>query len=172
MGARGGVVLWSDDQALIGRTLPAGPQVADVLSDGNDYAHVSSLTTSQQRAEQEPATHLVEAYIPMTLAGGRRVVLEMLFPETGVRQADRELSARIVPFTLLALLVLAVAQLPVAIWLVRRTAAAQQDRDRMLETALVASERERRLLARHLARRRGPGARRRGAAAHRARLRS
>ena len=54
------------------------------------------------------------------------------------------------PFTLLALLVLAVAQLPVAIWLVRRTAAAQQDRDRMLETVLVASERERRLLARHL----------------------
>jgi two-component system, NarL family, sensor kinase len=38
----------------------------------------------------------------------------------------------------------------VAIWLVRRTAAAQQDRDRMLDTVLVASERERRLLARHL----------------------
>jgi signal transduction histidine kinase len=78
------------------------------------------------------------------------VVLEMLFPDTRVRQADRELSDRIVPFTLLALLVLALAQLPVAIWLVRRTAAAQHDRDRMLETVLVASERERRLLARHL----------------------
>jgi signal transduction histidine kinase len=148
--ASGGEVLWSDDQALIGRTLPVGPQLAGVFASGRDYAYVSSLTTSQQRAEQEPARHLVEAYIPMTLAGGRPAVLEMLFPDTRVRRADRELSDRIVPFTLLSLLVLAIAQLPVAIWLVRRTAAAQQDRDRMLETVLVASERERRLLARHL----------------------
>ena len=147
---RGGVVLWSDDRALIGRTLPVDPQVAGVFAGGRDYAYVSSLTSVQQRAEQEPSAHPVETYIPMTLAGGRRVVLEMLFPDTRVRQADRELSDRIVPFTLMALLVLALAQLPVAIWLVRRTAAAQQDRDRMLETVLVASERERRLLARHL----------------------
>ena len=147
---RGGVVLWSDDRALIGRTLPVGPQLAGVFARGRDYAYVSSLTSTQQRAEQEPSPHLVEAYIPMTLAGGRQVVLEMVFPDTRVRQEDRELSDRIVPFTLLALLVLALAQLPVAIWLVRRTAAAQQDRDRMLETVLVASERERRLLARHL----------------------
>ena len=147
---RGGVVLWSDDRALIGRTLPVGPQLAGVFARGRDYAYVSSLTSTQQRVEQEPSPHLVEAYIPMTLAGGRQVVLEMVFPDTRVRQEDRELSDRIVPFTLLALLVLALAQLPVAIWLVRRTAAAQQDRDRMLETVLVASERERRLLARHL----------------------
>jgi signal transduction histidine kinase len=147
---RGGVVLWSDDRALIGRTLPDDPQVADVFARGQDYAYISSLTDSQQQAEQEPSPHLVEAYVSMAPAGGRQVVLEMLFPDTRVQQEDRELSDRIVPFTLLALLVLALAQLPVAIWLVRRTAAAQHDRDRMLETVLVASERERRLLARHL----------------------
>jgi signal transduction histidine kinase len=146
---RGGVVLWSDDRALIGRTLPDDPQVADVFARGQDYASISSLTDSQQQAGQEPSP-LVEAYVPMTLAGGRQVVLEMLFPGSRFQQEERELSDRIVPLTLLALLVLAVAQLPVAIWLVRRTAAAQHDRDRMLETVLVASERERRLLARHL----------------------
>ena len=53
----------------------------------------------------------------MTLAGARFVVLDMLFPDARVQEADRELSDRIVPFTLLALLVLAVSQLPVAIWL-------------------------------------------------------
>ena len=45
---------------------------------------------------------------------------------------------------------LALAQLPVSIWLVRRTTAAQQDRERMLDTVLLSSERERRLLAGHL----------------------
>jgi len=147
---RGGQVLWSDDRSLIGRTLPVGPQLAGVFAHPRDYAYVSSLTSTQERAEQESSPHLVEAYIPMTLAGGRSVVLEMLFPDTRVQQADKELSDRIVPFTLLALLVVAVSQLPVAIWLVRRTEAAQQDRDRMLDTVLIASERERRLLARHL----------------------
>lgn len=147
---RGGQVLWSDDRSLIGRTLPVGPQLAGVFAHPRDYAYVSSLTNTQQRAEQESSPHLVEAYIPMTLAGGRSVVLEMLFPDTRVQQADKELSDRIVPFTLLALLVVAVSQLPVAIWLIRRTEAAQHDRDRMLDTVLIASERERRLVARHL----------------------
>jgi two-component system, NarL family, sensor kinase len=148
--APGGKLLWSDDEALIGRTLPVGPQLARVFARRDGYAYVSSLTNAQQQVEQEPTQHLVEAYVPLTLAGSRFAVVEMLFPDTRVREADRELSDRIVPFTLLALLVLAVSQLPVAIWLVRRTEAAQHDRDRMLETVLVASERERRLLARHL----------------------
>jgi signal transduction histidine kinase len=145
-----GVVLWSDDRSLVGRVLPVNQRVAGVFASGRDYAYVASLSSTERRDEQEGATHLVEAYVPMTLAGGARVALEMHFPDTRVREADRELSDRIVPFTLLALLVLAVAQLPVSIWLVRRTTVARQERDRMLDTVLVASERERRLLARHL----------------------
>ena len=74
----------------------------------------------------------------------------MYFSDARVREAEDELSERLVTFALGTLLVLAVAQLPVSIWLVRRTSAAQQDRERMLETVLVSSERERRLLARHL----------------------
>ena len=38
---RGGVVLWSDDRALIGRTMPVGPQLAGVFARGRDYAYVS-----------------------------------------------------------------------------------------------------------------------------------
>ena len=121
-----------------------------MFASGRDYAYVASLSTAERRDEQERSAHLVEAYIPITPAGHARVVLEMQFPDARVQEADRELSDRIVPFTLLALLVLALAQLPVSIWLVRRASVAQQDRDRMLDTVLVSSERERRLLARHL----------------------
>ena len=55
----GGEVLWSDDRALIGRTLPVGPQLARVFASRDAYAYVSSLTSTQQRAEQEPSPHLV-----------------------------------------------------------------------------------------------------------------
>src|SRR6185369_5668068 len=74
----------------------------------------------------------------------------MYFPDTRERQAEDDLGDRIVPFALLSLLVLALAQLPVSIWLVRRVTRAQRDRDRMLDQVLVASERERRQLARNL----------------------
>ena len=76
--------------------------------------------------------------------------MEMYFSDARVLVAEHELGEQLVPAALLALLVLALAQLPVSVWLVRRTTAAQQDRDRMLDTVLVSSERERRLLARHL----------------------
>ena len=74
----------------------------------------------------------------------------MFSSDARVRAAEDELSERLVTFALVALLVLALAQLPVSIWLVRRTAAAQHDRERMLDTVLLSSERERRLIAGHL----------------------
>jgi two-component system NarL family sensor kinase len=146
---RDGTVLWSDDNQLIGQRLPLAPRVAAVFDAGAAYADVSSLTDPDDRDERGAFRHLVEAFVPVSVAG-TTVALEMYVPDDRVRQAERGLRDRVVPFTLLALLVLALVQLPVAIWLVRRTTAAQQDRARMLGTVLLSSERERRLLARHL----------------------
>jgi two-component system NarL family sensor kinase len=145
-----GLVLWCDDHSLIGQRFPVSDRVAAVFDRNSDYADISSLTSPDHRDERGQYAQLVEAYIPLALGNGSTVALEMYFSDTRVRQAEDELGDRIVPFTLLALLVLVLAQLPVSIWLVRRTVAAQHDRDRMLGTVLVSSDRERRLLARHL----------------------
>jgi signal transduction histidine kinase len=56
----------------------------------------------------------------------------------------------LVPFALSAMLVLLLAQLPVALWLVRRVGRAQTERARLLRNALSASDRERRSIARDL----------------------
>ncbi|HEV7656490.1 MAG TPA: ATP-binding protein [Mycobacteriales bacterium] len=147
---RDGTVLWSDDHSLIGRTYPLSAPVAAVFSQGRDYSSISRLSGSETSVESGRFPDLVEAYVPLTLANGDVVALEMYSSDARVRAAEDELSERLVTFALVALLVLAVCQLPVSIWLVRRTAAAQHDRDRMLGTVLVSSERERRLIAGHL----------------------
>jgi signal transduction histidine kinase len=147
---RDGTVAWSDDHALIGRRFPLGAREAAVLDVGRDYAEISALPGTEHDGERAAYGKLVEAYIPLTLGDGSTVALEMYFSDGRVREAEDELSERLVTFALGTLLVLAVAQLPVSIGLVRRTSAAQQDRERMLESVLVSSERERRLLARHL----------------------
>jgi signal transduction histidine kinase len=56
----------------------------------------------------------------------------------------------LVPFSVLALLLLLVAQLPVSVHLLRRVSRADAERSRLLSNALTASERERRAIARDL----------------------
>ncbi|MDQ1749877.1 MAG: two-component system, NarL family, sensor kinase, partial [Pseudonocardiales bacterium] len=60
------------------------------------------------------------------------------------------LQSKLVPFALLALLILLVTQLPISVWLIRRLGRAQSERSRLMRSALAASDRERRRVARDL----------------------
>jgi signal transduction histidine kinase len=144
---RDGTVLWSDDHSLIGRKFPLSDPVAAVFNQGRDHAGITRVSGSDAAVESGRFTDLVEAYVPLTLRDGDVVALEMFSSDARVRAAEDELSERLVTFALVALLVLALAQLPVSISMVRRTVAAQHDRERMLGTVLLSSERERRLIA-------------------------
>jgi signal transduction histidine kinase len=146
---RDGTVLWSDDASLIGTKFALRPQELAVFDQRQAFAEISPLTDPADADVRAGNRGLVEAYIPLDLRG-TTVALEMYFSEDRVRAAEAEERARLVGFSLAGLLVLAFAQLPVSIWLMRRISRAQHDRDRMRETALVSSERERRLLARSL----------------------
>jgi two-component system, NarL family, sensor kinase len=74
----------------------------------------------------------------------------MYATDARVNAAQSELRGKLVPFSLLALLVLLIAQLPVSIWLMRHLGRAQHEHSRLLSSALTASGRERRALARDL----------------------
>jgi signal transduction histidine kinase len=150
---RDGTVIWSDNAAIVGRRFALGPRETAVFDQHRDFAELSGLTDPDDADLRGGSRGLVEAYIPLELddrTGGSTVALEMYFSQDRVRTAEAEERARLVAFSLAGLLVLAFAQLPVSIWLMRRISRAQHDRDRMRETALVSSERERRLLARSL----------------------
>ena len=147
--SRDGTVLWSDNAAIVGSRWPLRPREIAVFDERHAFAEISPLTDAADADVRSGTRSLVEAYIPLQL-GGRPVALEMYFSQDRVRAAEAEERTRLVGFSLAGLLVLACAQLPVSIWLMRRISRAQHDRDRMRETALVSSDRERRLLARSL----------------------
>jgi two-component system, NarL family, sensor kinase len=146
---RDGTVLWSDDATLIGTRFALRPRELAVFDERRAFVEISPLTDSADADVRAGTRGLVEAYIPLQL-GGTTVALEMYFSEDRVRAAEAEERTRLIEFSLAGLLVLAFAQLPVSIWLMRRISRAQYERDRMRETALVSSDRERRLLARSL----------------------
>jgi two-component system, NarL family, sensor kinase len=146
---RDGTVIWSDEDTVVGARFPLGRRELAVFDEGRAYAELSPLTGPADADVRSGTRGLVEAFIPLQL-NGSTLALQMYFSDDRVRAAEAEERARLVAFSLAGLLVLAFAQLPISIWLMRRISRAQHDRDRMRETALVSSERERRLLARSL----------------------
>jgi signal transduction histidine kinase len=147
---RDGTVIWSDNSTVIGQRFPLGSRETAVFDEGRAFADISSLNGPDDIDVPTASRGLLEAYVPLRLDDGSTVALEMDFSGDRVRVAERDARTRLVEFSLAGLLVLAFAQLPVSIWLMRRISRAQHDRDRMRETALVSSDRERRLLARSL----------------------
>jgi two-component system NarL family sensor kinase len=146
---RDDVVVYSDDPEADGEQFPGHPDVLRVFEDGGGVAHLSERE-DVENATEAALDRLVEAYVPMPLDDGRDLVLEIYSSTVRVEEARAQLVARLVPAALIGLLVLVVAQLPVAVWLIRRIGRSQEERGRLLRSALTASDRERRSIARDL----------------------
>jgi two-component system NarL family sensor kinase len=111
---------------------------------------MSDPTDPENHAETATHGQLVEVYTPLDLPDGRRFAFEVYASDGRVAKAKDQLTGQLVPFALLSLLVLALTQLPVSMWLVRRVSRAQAEHGRLLRSALTASDRERRTIARDL----------------------
>jgi signal transduction histidine kinase len=147
---RDGTIVYSDNASAIGRKFPLHDDVADTIDDQISTADISNLTDPENSTERQNYDRLVEVYTPLTLDDGTRLAFEMYATDARVDTAQTELRSKLVPFALLALLVLLIAQLPVSIWLMRHLGRAQDEHSRLLSSALTASGRERRTLARDL----------------------
>jgi signal transduction histidine kinase len=146
-----GTILYSGKNEVIGTRFPSRvAEVNDVIANGTSTAAMSDLNDPDNQTETAAGLRLVEVYTPLTLQDGRKLAFEIYFSDARVTAAKDQLTAQLVPFALLALLVLVLAQLPVSVWLVRRVSAAQEERGRLLQSALTASDRERKAIARDL----------------------
>jgi two-component system NarL family sensor kinase len=144
-----GLVLYSDDPSTTGQRFSSHPDVQRVFEGHGGIAHISDLADPENAAEAGLG-RLVEAYVPLELDDGNQLVLEIYSTTARLDTAKAQLAERLVPAALIALLVLVVAQLPASVWLVRRVGRSQEERSRLLRSALTASDRERRSIARHL----------------------
>ncbi|MEU4090566.1 sensor histidine kinase [Streptomyces aureus] len=147
---RQGEVLYSNEPHAIGMVFPLNDDVRRTIDGHASWADLSDLSDEENVTEPRGASRLVEVYVPLDLDSGERLALEVYFTDDRVATARDELMRTLVPFSILALFLLLVTQLPVSVQLLRRVSQADAERSRLLGKALTASERERRTIARDL----------------------
>ena len=116
------------------------------LQTGETEAGLSDLSEPENQYE-EPATELLEVYLPVTTQEGHKLLFEAYFRYSGITEAGRQLWLQFAPFSLGALVLLELLQVPLVLSLARRLRRTQYQREDLLRNALEATQEERRRIA-------------------------
>jgi hypothetical protein len=117
-----GRIVYSDAEALIGRRFPLPGDLREALADDAVRAEVSDLTLPENRFERGRG-RLVEVYLPLHVADGRRVMVEAYHPAGSIAAATGRIWHTFLPVPGALLIALAAAQIPLGWWHTRRARA-------------------------------------------------
>ena len=141
-----GTIIYSDEPRLIGTKYNLGAEELSVLNNGGVEAELSDLTKPENRYESNVGK-MLEVYLPVTTASGQPVLFEMYYRYDSVTDSARRIWLRFAPIVLGGLLLLALLELPLALWLVKRVRRGEEDKAALLQAAVDASEVERNRIA-------------------------
>lgn len=143
---RNGTVLYSDEARLIGQRFTLREDELQALNGGEPQAQLSDLSEPENRYE-ERAAELLEVYVPVRTRGGIPLLFEAYFRYLGVAEAGRGLWLRFAPYSLGALVLLELLQVPLALSLARRLRRTQNQREALLHRAIESADEERQRIA-------------------------
>lgn len=141
-----GKIIYSDDASLIGRRFELAPEDLRALRTSSASARQTDLT-EPENAHERTFGKLTSVYLGLRAQDGTPVLYEEYLRSSAIAGSSRRLVRLFAPVGIVALLVLAVLQIPLAWRMAHRIRRAQQDRERLLQSAIDASDRERRLIA-------------------------
>jgi signal transduction histidine kinase len=144
-----GRIVYSDASALIGQRFALGDDELGAAHAGRVDADISDASRPENRYERGLGK-LLEVYLPVRTPGGRRLLYEEYLRYAAIADSSRRQWLSLLPAFGGALLVLALAQLPLAWWLARRLQRREQEREGLLVRLVESSDRERRRLAQSL----------------------
>ncbi|WP_222131425.1 histidine kinase [Pseudonocardia sp. C8] len=142
-----GRIVWSTEPVLDGVTLPLPDEVRAAIDGDRASAELSTLD-SDQGGSTGPG--IVETYAPLTAPDGRRFAVEIYSSDARVQQATIFLTSVLVPASVVILAVLQLANMPIAVSMIRRMGEHGAERERLQRRAMLASDRERRAIAAEL----------------------
>jgi signal transduction histidine kinase len=145
----GGRVVYSDATPLIGQSFALGDEELRAARAGRVDADISDASRPENRYERGLGK-LLEVYLPVRTPGGHRLLYEEYLRYAAVAASSRRQWLALLPAFGGALLVLALAQLPLAWWLARRLQRREAEREGLLVRVVETSDRERRRLAQSL----------------------
>jgi signal transduction histidine kinase len=144
-----GRIVYSDEPALIGTRYPLPPAELHALRTGGVDAEVSDLSRPENRFERK-YHKLLEVYLGLQTTDGRPVLFELYQRFSSITTSGNRLF-RTFFFPMIATMVLLeLAQIPLAVSLARQLRRGQREREALLQRAIEASELERRRIARDL----------------------
>lgn len=147
--AADGTIVYSDLPELIGSQYQLGEDELEILENGGVEAEVSDLTKPENRFERKNQA-LVEVYTQIRSPEGEPLLFEAYYSAADIDKRQRQVFMpfrRIITGALIAILGVATPM----IWvLTRRLTRAGQERERLLRSAIEASDAERRRIARDL----------------------
>ena len=141
-----GTILYSDDPSLIGRRYSLAPEDLRALRTATASARNTDLT-EPENAHERAFGNLTSVYLGLRAQDGTPVLYEEYLRSSAIAGSSRRLVRLFAPVGIVALLVLAAFQIPLAWRMASRIRRAQQDRERLLQRAVESSDRERRLIA-------------------------
>jgi signal transduction histidine kinase len=140
--SRDGRVLYSDEPALIGRRFGLPKDEQALFTNGRSEAELSDLSKPENRYERA-AGKLLEAHTAIRTPNGTPVLFETYQRFDAVSASAQRLLRALSPTLIAALAVLLLFQVPLSWSLARRMQRGHRDRERLLEQAIEASDRER-----------------------------
>jgi signal transduction histidine kinase len=144
--SRDGRILWSDEPALIGQRFGLGEEEQELFTQGGADAELSDLTQPENRYERQEGK-LLEAHTVIRTPDGTPVLFETYQRFEAVSANGARLLRALTPTLVAALAVLLLFQVPLSWSLARRLQRGHRERERLLEEAIEASDRERRRIA-------------------------
>jgi signal transduction histidine kinase len=144
-----GRIVYADEPRLIGSSYTLGADDVEALRDGRTDAEISDLSRPENRFERGDGK-LLEVYQGIRARDGTPVLFEAYQRYSSISASATKQWRKFAPALIGVLLLLYLAQLPLAWSLARRLRRGQAEREALLQTAVDASGRERARIARDL----------------------
>jgi signal transduction histidine kinase len=141
-----GVVLYSDEPRLRGRTFPIDAEARAALAEPQTSAEVSDLTRPENAFERSQGK-LLEVYRPVWTPDGHELLFETYYKYGVVTDRSSQLWRGFLGITLSSVFAVFALLVPIVVALMRRTRRAQAQREEMMQHALDASMEERHRIA-------------------------
>ena len=140
-----GRVLYADDPGLIGSTSVLSAPEREALRTGSaTTSEGRDVETDGRLADLGP---LLEVSLPVTTPRGQVLLFQASIPRDSVSASAEELWKAFLPVLAVALVALAVVQIPLALRVARQVRASQRERELLLQRAIESSDLERRRIA-------------------------
>lgn len=147
--SRDGTVIWADQPEIVGRTFPLTGEVEALFGTTATTAELSDLSRKENVAERSEGP-MLEVYAGAFDADGEPLVFEAYLDTGPMDESAQRIVTSFVPLIVGSLLLFQAVVLPLAVSLSRRVERGERDRARLMRHAVLASDLERRRIAREL----------------------